>query len=492
MQEGLGGKHLADRRSQRRPAGLLADPGELLDHLVQPVARGLRAQVDVERRDQARGQAVLRCAGRDARGERGHRLIADVLVDEVGAPPERGDVDAGAQAEAVERIRERLARGAVEDERDRVHRGGDQVRPRARGLDPGGERRTPGALAVQSDRQPARLAHSLDELAHAVRVERARRVVDQDPRGAELGQTAGLRDERVGLARGAGAVDEPRVELALGGGDRLAGLAEIGDVVQGVVEAEDVDPALCRGLDEPADEVRPDRPGADQEAAAEGERKRGLRPGAQRADPLPWALDAALDRRVEATAARDLEVGEPGGVEDLGEPQLLGDRHDARQRLLAEQPDRGVDERRHLPRSLSAVAKVSCVLRLALVAASIFFVLVGTAAATRIVGVGGNKNGENIKIDVGDVIVVSLSAQPASSGYGWRVATINRQVLRPDSAAYVAGARPSTVVGYGGVQVMLFKAIRQGKSDLKLNYRKAGSAVNRTFELNVTVGAAGA
>jgi len=130
--------------------------------------------------------------------------------------------------------------------------------------------------------------------------------------------------------------------------------------------------------------------------------------------------------------------------------------------------------------------------RLALVAASIFFVLAGSAAATRIVGVGGNKNGENVRIDVGDVIVVSLSAQPASSGYGWRVAAINRQVLRPDSATYIAGARPATVVGYGGVQVMLFKAIRQGKSALKINYRKAGSAVNRTFELNVTVGAAGA
>jgi predicted secreted protein len=135
---------------------------------------------------------------------------------------------------------------------------------------------------------------------------------------------------------------------------------------------------------------------------------------------------------------------------------------------------------------------VSCVVRLALVAASIFFVLVGSAAATRIIGVGGNKNGENVKIDVGDVVVVSLSAQPPSSGYGWRVAGINRQVLRPDSATYITGARPSTVVGYGGVQVMLFKAIRQGKSALKLNYRKAGSAVNRTFELNVTVGPAGA
>jgi predicted secreted protein len=130
--------------------------------------------------------------------------------------------------------------------------------------------------------------------------------------------------------------------------------------------------------------------------------------------------------------------------------------------------------------------------RLALFAASIFFVLVGSAAATRIIGVGGNKNGENVKIDVGDVVVVSLSAHPASSGYAWRVAAINRQVLRPDSAMYVAGARPSTVVGYGGVQVMLFKAIRQGKSALKLSYRKAGSAVNRTFELNVTVAPAGA
>jgi predicted secreted protein len=135
---------------------------------------------------------------------------------------------------------------------------------------------------------------------------------------------------------------------------------------------------------------------------------------------------------------------------------------------------------------------VSCVVRLALVAASIFFVLVGSAAATRVIGVGGNKNGEDVKIDVGDVIVVSLSSHPPASGYAWRVATINRSVLRPDSATFVPGARASTVVGYGGVQILMFKAIRQGKSALKLNYRKAGSAVNRTFELNVTVAPAGA
>jgi predicted secreted protein len=130
--------------------------------------------------------------------------------------------------------------------------------------------------------------------------------------------------------------------------------------------------------------------------------------------------------------------------------------------------------------------------RLALVAVALFFVLVGSAAATRVIGVGGNKNGENVKIDVGDVIVVSLPSQPASSGYAWRLAGINRHVLRPDTTSYVRGQRSSTVAGYGGVQVLLFKAIRQGKSALKLNYRKAGGSVNGTFMLNVTVQPAGA
>ncbi len=56
----------------------------------------------------------------------------------------------------------------------------------------------------------------------------------------------------------------------------------------------------------------------------------------KRADPLPRALDAALDRAVEAAAAGDLEVGEAGAVEDLGHAQLLGGRHRACERLLSE------------------------------------------------------------------------------------------------------------------------------------------------------------
>ena len=66
-----------------------------------------------------------------------------------------------------------------------------------------------------------------------------------------------------------GAVDEARVELAVGRGDRLARLAQVLDVVQRVVEAEDVDPALRRARDEPAREVASDGARADEEAAAE-------------------------------------------------------------------------------------------------------------------------------------------------------------------------------------------------------------------------------
>ena len=55
-----------------------------------------------------------------------------------------------------------------------------------------------------------------------------------------------------------------------------------------------------------------------------------------------------LTAAVEAAAAGDLEVREAGPVEDLGEPELVGGRHPARERLLAEQADGRVGEGRHV------------------------------------------------------------------------------------------------------------------------------------------------
>jgi hypothetical protein len=105
-------------------------------------------------------------------------------------------------------------------------------------------------------------------------------------RPPELGQLLRLLDER-SSRRPARAVDQARVELALGGHDRLARLAQVRDVVQRVVEAEDVDPALGRAGDEAAREVAADRARADEEAPAKRHRERRLRPRLERADPLP-------------------------------------------------------------------------------------------------------------------------------------------------------------------------------------------------------------
>ena len=108
VQERLRGEHLADRRRERRPAGLGADVLELGDHLVEPVALRVRAQVDVERGDEAGRKAVLGGPDGDPGREWRDRLVADVLVDEVGGAPERVDVDPSRQAEPVERAGDRL------------------------------------------------------------------------------------------------------------------------------------------------------------------------------------------------------------------------------------------------------------------------------------------------------------------------------------------------------------------------------------------------
>ena len=91
----------ADRRRERRRARLLADPVELLEHLVEAVVGAFRAERRVDPGDDARREVVARGEHRDARHERRHELVADVLVEEVGRLPERVDVDAGVEARAA-------------------------------------------------------------------------------------------------------------------------------------------------------------------------------------------------------------------------------------------------------------------------------------------------------------------------------------------------------------------------------------------------------
>ena len=153
----------------------------------------------------------------------------------------------------------------------------------------------------------------------------------------------------------AGAVDEADVELLARGDDRLARLEQVRDVVERVVQPEDVDAVVGRAGDEAAHDVGGDGSRADEEAAAEREAERRRRARVDRADALPGALDGAPDGRVEHAAARDLEVREPGRVEDLGDPQHLAGRQLAGERILREQANGGVDDLGHVVVDLTRV-----------------------------------------------------------------------------------------------------------------------------------------
>ena len=129
------------------------------------------------------------------------------------------------------------------------------------------------------------------------------------------------------------------------------------------MEPEDVDSVLRRRRDETPGEIGVDGTGADEEAAAQREAERRLDARLEGADPLPGALDPALDGSVEAPAARDLEVRKSRLVEDLGKPELLRHGNASRERLLAEQADRRVGERRHarsLPRGPTPARRGRC------------------------------------------------------------------------------------------------------------------------------------
>ena len=87
----------------------------------------MRAEVHLERRDQPRGEVVLRRAHRDARWDRRHRLVTDVLVDDVRGFPQLLGLNTGRVLESLEGFRERFTGDPVERQREWVHRCCDEV-----------------------------------------------------------------------------------------------------------------------------------------------------------------------------------------------------------------------------------------------------------------------------------------------------------------------------------------------------------------------------
>jgi predicted secreted protein len=103
-------------------------------------------------------------------------------------------------------------------------------------------------------------------------------------------------------------------------------------------------------------------------------------------------------------------------------------------------------------------------------------VLAGTAAAhgPRILAMGQKQNGEKSAVNVGDTLVVTLPAN-AATPFNWKLAAVTRTVLRPDANGYIAALNPPLAQGAAGIAVFVFKAIKVGKTTLRINYTRTGT-----------------
>lgn len=113
--------------------------------------------------------------------------------------------------------------------------------------------------------------------------------------------------------------------------------------------------------------------------------------------------------------------------------------------------------------------------------------LATASSASRIVKVGPHANGTTVLLRPGDQLVVSLPGN-ATTGYSWRVRSVDRTVLKHTGSNYVPKKTTPPTVGSGGTYVLHFSVVGAGGTSLKLVYVQAGgSKPARRFSLKVEV-----
>jgi predicted secreted protein len=99
--------------------------------------------------------------------------------------------------------------------------------------------------------------------------------------------------------------------------------------------------------------------------------------------------------------------------------------------------------------------------------------------------VGAKQNGKTVTLDRGDYLLVSLKGN-ATTGYAWRVASVNKSVLKPLGVRYVPNPNPEGLLGVGGVYKLRFKAIAKGRTTLRLVYAQV-KTIGGTDKLHIVV-----
>lgn len=96
-------------------------------------------------------------------------------------------------------------------------------------------------------------------------------------------------------------------------------------------------------------------------------------------------------------------------------------------------------------------------------------------------------NGRQINIFIGQILVVSLEAQP-STGYTWEVVELDELILQQEGNPEFQPA--SGGIGVPGVQIFRFEATGSGETDLSMVYHQPwveGVEPLETFSIHITV-----
>ena len=251
IEDRLGADDLAGRGDQRRVTGVLADTRDLSEHLVQLILLAGVLELLEHVGEHAARHLIEQGVGVDAQRLRVDLAVGDVLLAElcevVAHDIQLVEVEAGVVVGAAQRGDQALGGHMGGAQRQRAHRGVDDVGARLDPLEDRHRGETRGVVAVDIHRDAQGLLELLDQVIAGIGGQQTGHILDADRVGAHLLEGLGVGGEiLVVVHRGQGVADAALYMRALLVGRLDRGL-QVARIVQRIKDTQNVD-AICNGL----------------------------------------------------------------------------------------------------------------------------------------------------------------------------------------------------------------------------------------------------
>lgn len=99
-------------------------------------------------------------------------------------------------------------------------------------------------------------------------------------------------------------------------------------------------------------------------------------------------------------------------------------------------------------------------------------VVVLAACSDQPVVITEKEAGQVVEVPKGGRLQIQLESNP-TTGFSWAVTRIDSEILKPTQDSYFTqNSGAGDVVGAGGIETLVYKAVKAGSSDLRLEYRR--------------------